>query len=281
MAKTIEPNGKYLNVNGIRLHYLDWGNCRLQPILLLHGFMAHAHVWDNFAQTFRTRYHVIALDQRGHGETQWCEGGAYSIYDHFSDIDCFVKILGLKDLILIGHSMGGRNALFYTACSPNRVEQLILADVRPGNDPKSSKALKNLLNHIPLQAGSIEEVVKKVRTLSPYLSKEICHHIVAHGFKKMPHGMMVPKFDVRMIQQLKKLDYDTEDLWPFLQNVICRSLVIRGKRNSFLSQKVAQQICRFIPNAELREIPESTHFPAQENPIVFNKVISDFLNQWK
>lgn len=123
--------------------------------------------------------------------------------------------------------------------------------------------------------------MKKVGTLSPYLSKEICHHIVAHGFKKMPHGMMVPKFDVRMIQQLKKLDYDTEDLWPFLQNVICRSLVIRGKRSSFLSQKVVQQICRFIPNAELREIPESTHFPAQENPIVFNKVISDFLNQWK
>jgi len=279
MAKTAEPNEKYLNVNGIRLHYLDWGNFRLQPILLLHGFMAHAHVWDDFAQTFRTRYHVMALDQRGHGESQWSEDGAYSLDAHFSDIVCFVEILGLKDLILIGHSMGGRNALFYTACSPNRVGQLILVDVRPGNDPKSSKGFKNLLNHIPLQAGSEEEVVKKISALSPYLSREICHHIVAHGFKKMPNGKMAPKFDVRMIQQLEKLDYDTEDLWPFLQNVICRSLVIRGKRSSFLSKKVAQKICRFIPNAELREIPESTHFPAQENPIVFNKVISDFLNQ--
>jgi len=279
MAKTIEPDEKYLNVNGIRFHYLDWGNYKLQPILLLHGFMAHAHVWDDFGRNFRTRYHVIALDQRGHGETQWCEDGAYSIYDHFSDIVCFVEILGLRDLILIGHSMGGRNALFYAACSPNRVKQLILADIRPGNDPKSSKALKILLNHIPLQAGSVEEIVKKVRTLSPYLSKEICHHIVAYGFKKMSNGKVVPKFDVRMIQQLEKLDYDTEDLWPFLQNVICRSLVIRGKRSSFLSKKVAQKICKFIPNAELREIPESTHFPAQENPIVFNKVISDFLNQ--
>src|SRR4030042_5227817 len=142
MAKTIEPKEKYLDVNGIRLHYLDWGNYKLQPILLLHGFMAHAHVWDDFGQNFRTRYHVIALDQRGHGETQWCEDGAYSIYDHFSDIVCFVEILGLRDLILIGHSMGGRNALFYTACNPNMVEQLILADIRPGNDPKSSKALK-------------------------------------------------------------------------------------------------------------------------------------------
>ncbi len=279
MAKTAEPKEKYLSVNGIRLHYLDWGNCRLQPILLLHGFMAHAHVWDEFAQTFRAQYHIIALDQRGHGESQWCEDGAYSISDHFSDLVCFVKILGLKDLILIGHSMGGRNALFYTACGTNRVKQLILVDTRPWNDPESSKALKNLLSHIPLQAGSVEEVVKKVRTLSPYFSKEICYHIVTHGFKQMPNGKWVPKFDVRMIRQLEKWDYNTENLWPFLQNVMCRSLVIRGEGSSFLSKKVAQKICRFIPNAQLGEIPESSHFPAQENPNIFNKVISDFLSK--
>jgi pimeloyl-ACP methyl ester carboxylesterase len=175
--------------------------------------------------------------------------------------------------------MGGRNALFYAASNPTMVEQLILVDIRPGNDPASSKALKNLLNHIPLQAGSVGEVVKGFRTLSPYLSKEICGPIVAHGFKKTPNGMMVPKFDVRMIHQLEKMDYSAEDLWPFLQNITCRSLVIRGKRSPFLSRKVAQKICRVVPNATLREIPGSTHFPAQENPIVFNKVILDFLNQ--
>jgi esterase len=241
--------------------------------------MAHAHVWDDFAQTFRTRYHIIALDQRGHGESQWSKNGFYTIDDHLSDIAKIIKILKLRNLVIIGHSMGGRNALFYSACYPENVERLVLVDAHPGNDRNSSKALKNLINHIPLKADSVEEVVKRVRILSPYLSKEICHHIVAHGFKKMPNGKLAPKFDVRMIQQLGKLDYDTEDLWPFLQNVNCQSLVIRGKRSSFLSKKVAQKICRFIPNAELREIPESTHFPVQENLIVFNEVISHFLNQ--
>jgi pimeloyl-ACP methyl ester carboxylesterase len=278
MAKTIKAKEKYLNVNGIRLRYLDWGKRGLQPILLLHGFMAHAHVWDDFALVFRGRYRVIALDQRGHGESQWSKNGLYSIDDHFSDLVNIIRILSLTDLIIIGHSMGGRNALFYAACNPTMVEQLILVDIRPGNDSASSKALKNLLNHIPLQAGSADEVVKRFRTLSPYLSKEICDPIVAHGFKKTPNGMMVPKFDVRMIQQLEKMDYGAEDLWPFLQNITCRSLVIRGKTSSFLSRKVAQKICRIIPNAELREIPDSTHFPAQENPVVFNKAISNFLH---
>ncbi len=100
-AKTIEPKEKYLNVNGIRLHYLDWGKHGHQPILLLHGFMAHAHVWDDFAQTFRTRYHVVALDQRGHGESQWCEDRGYSISDHLSDLVCFIKGLDLRDLIIL------------------------------------------------------------------------------------------------------------------------------------------------------------------------------------
>jgi len=275
----ILPKDKYLNVNGLRLHYLDWGKEGHQPMLLLHGFMAHAHIWDEFASSFQDRYHIIALDQRGHGESQWCKDGTYSISDHFSDLVCFIEGLGLKDLIIIGHSMGGRNALFYAACNPTMVEQLILVDVRPGNDPASSNALKNLLNHIPFQAASVDEVVEGFRTLSPYLLKEICDHIVARGFKKTPNGMMVPKFDIRMIQQLEKVDYGAEDLWFFLQNITCRSLVIRGKRSSFLSKKVAQKICRFIPSAELREIPSSTHFPAQENPIVFNKAIWDFLNQ--
>jgi pimeloyl-ACP methyl ester carboxylesterase len=122
MAKTAEANEKCLNVSGIRLHYLDWENRGLRPILLLHGFMAHAHVWDDFALAFRAQYRVIALDQRGHGESQWCEDGAYSIYDHLPDIVCFVEILGSKDLILIGHLMGGTSALLYTACSFKRVE---------------------------------------------------------------------------------------------------------------------------------------------------------------
>jgi pimeloyl-ACP methyl ester carboxylesterase len=279
MAKTIEAKEKYINVNGIRLHYLDWGKRGHQPILLLHGFMAHAHAWDDFALAFRGRYRVIALDQRGHGESQWSRNGLYSIDDHFSDLAKIIRILSLTNLTIVGHSMGGRNALFYAACNPTMVEQLILVDIRPGNDPASSKALKNLLNLIPLQAGSVGEVVKRFRTLSPYLSKEICDSIVAHGFKTTPNGMMVPKFDVRMIQQLEKMDYGAEDLWPFLQNITCRSLVIRGERSPFLSRKVAQKICRLIPNAMLREIPDSTHFPVQEDPIVFNKTISDFLNQ--
>ena len=140
--KGIIPQDRYLKINGLRLHYLDWENHGCQTILLLHGFMAHAHVWDDFVLNFQSYYRVIALDQRGHGESQWSGDMAYTLDDHFSDIAHFIEILDLNDLILIGHSMGGRHALFCAACVPHKVDRLILVDARPGNDHHRGAAIR-------------------------------------------------------------------------------------------------------------------------------------------
>lgn len=276
--KAVKPQDRYLYNKGLRLHYLDWGNNKQQPMLLLHGFLAHAHVWDDFALNFRSHYHVIALDQRGHGESQWSKDVAYSMDDHFSDIAHFIETLDLKDLILIGHSMGGRNALFYTACSTRKVKRLILVDSRPDDNPQASKALRHLIVNFPLQAGSLNEVVRAVQSLYPYLPREFCHHITSYGYKQVHDGMFVPRYDSRMSLQSKLAGYAIEDLWVFMKNVNCPTLIVRGEENSFLSRQDAKNMCRIISKAEWKEIPESTHMPMQENPVAFNKVVSDFLD---
>ena len=276
--KAIKSQDRYLYANGLKLHYLDWGNDKQQAMLLLHGFMAHAHVWDDFALNFRSYYHVISLDQRGHGESCWSKDMSYTLDDHFSDIAYFVETLGLKNLILIGHSMGGRNALFYAACTSHNVKRFVLVDSRPDDTPQASKALRHLLENFPLQASSLNEVMRKIQSLYPYLSRDFCHHIASYGYKQVRDGTFVPRYDSKMGLQSKRAGYATEDLWLFMKNIACPVLIIRGKGSSFLSRKVAQNMCKFIPKAELREIPESTHMPAQENPVAFNKVISDFLS---
>lgn len=275
----IMPKDKYLKVDGLRLHYLDWGNFGHQPILLLHGFMAHAHVWDEFALSFRNQYHIIALDQRGHGESQWAKDGFYSIDAHFSDIANIVKILNLKDLILIGHSMGGRNALFYTACHPENVERLVLIDARPSSNIETSKTLKHHLVHLPLQADSLSDVVRAIQRFYPYLSTKTCQHLAHYGYKQIPNGKFVPKFDVRMSLQSDRLGCVTEDLRPFLKNIVCPTLIIRGKDSLFLLRADVRKMCKIIPRVKAKEIPMATHMPVQENPKAFQKVISDFLNE--
>ncbi len=274
----VKPQDKYLDINRLRLHYLDWGDYDHQPMLLLHGFLSHAHAWDDFALSFRSRFHVIALDQRGHGESEWSREAAYTLDDHFVDIAPFVEALNLRRLILIGHSMGGRNALFYTACISQNVERLVLVEARPGNSPLASEALKHLIENLPLQANSLDEVVRAVQAIYPYLSWEICHQMVGYGFKQTADGKFVPRDDIRMIQQSQRSGYVIEDLWPFMKNISCPTLVVRGKESPFLSREDAERMCKVIPKAEWKEIPQATHIPVQENPIAFNRVVSHFLN---
>lgn len=279
-TKKLMPKDAYLEIKGLQLHYLDWGKNEKEPMLLLHGFMAHAHAWDEFASAFRDRYHIIALDQRGHGESQWSEDEAYSLDDHFSDITHLIEFLELKDLILVGHSMGGRNALFYTACHPQNVGRLILVDARPANSVRASERLKHDLLHLPLQAGSLDEIAQAMRALYPSLSIEICHDLASHGYREGGlGGRFVPKYDSRMSFHSEQMGCMTEDLWPFMKNVACPTLIVRGEESPFLSREEAQKMSVVIPQAEWVEIPQATHLPVQENLVAFKRVISDFLSK--
>src|SRR5262249_54200887 len=100
-----------------------------QPLVLLHGFTGHARSWDTFAASQRDRYRVLALDQRGHGESEWTDD--YSGERMVEDVDAFVRTLGLKRFVLLGLSMGGRNAYTYAALHPEEVERLIIVDIGP------------------------------------------------------------------------------------------------------------------------------------------------------
>ncbi len=276
----MEPRDSHLEVNGLRLHYIEWGEADSEPILLLHGFMGHAHVWDSVAPAFAEHYRVLALDQRGHGESGWSEEAAYTIYDHYTDICGFVETLDLKDLNLIGHSMGGRNALLYAACSPRKVNRLVMIDARPGNSGEAAKALKDLVTSLPLRIQDVEEAAAVFKRLYPYLSEEFCRHIVRHGFKEAGDGTLIPRHDTRMNRMSERSNFVTEELWHFMEIVACPTLVIRGEESPFLPQTDAERISRTIPLARLQEIPHSTHLPAQENPNAFTEAVFHFLGGW-
>ncbi|MBN1614737.1 MAG: alpha/beta hydrolase [Deltaproteobacteria bacterium] len=274
----MEPRDKYVRINGLRLHYLEWGRRTKPLMLLLHGLTSHARIWDDVAAAFNGKYHIIALDQRGHGESQWSEEMAYGIEDHFSDIAAFIEQLDPEHLTILGHSMGGRNALFYAACRPERIERLIAVDARPGNNPVSSETLRIHLTRLPLEAASYEQIASDVGYLYPTLGADVIFHIVRHGYNRLTDGRLVPKFDIRMAASLESAGYAAVDLWQYLEHIFCPTLVIRGQDSTFLTAEDARRMCRLLPNARLEEIPESTHMPAHENPAFFNRAVSEFLD---
>src|SRR6202011_3123778 len=94
-------------VRGLRFHFLEWGRPDAPAILLLHGGNQSAHSWDLVSLSLSDRYHVFALDQRGHGDSEWSRDLDYSVEAKAADGLAFLDDLALRSPIIVGHSMGG------------------------------------------------------------------------------------------------------------------------------------------------------------------------------
>src|SRR4029077_20315780 len=107
----LRPVDRFVTVNGLRFHALDWGGEGRPPLLLLHGFTGHAHAWDTLAIAPQPHIHVVALDARGHGDSDPAD--VYDTAGSSRDLSSVVDQLGLRALTLVGLSMGGRSAMYF------------------------------------------------------------------------------------------------------------------------------------------------------------------------
>src|SRR2546429_8108043 len=118
-------------LNGFRFHFLDWGARGEPPVLLLHGGAQTAHSWDEVAPELAADHHVLALDQRGHGDSDRAPGGLYRRADFVADVRSFLDDRGWPAAAVIALRMGGLNSIALAASHPERVRGLVVVDVAP------------------------------------------------------------------------------------------------------------------------------------------------------
>ena len=127
MTTTAAGVDRRTTVRGVDFHYLEWGDGGFAPMVLLHGLTGHAHTWDHMAPALAASHHVLAPDQRGHGDTAHTE--TYATRDFVADLDALTEVWGLDRFVLMGLSMGGHNAMAYAAAYPKRVSRLVVIDI--------------------------------------------------------------------------------------------------------------------------------------------------------
>jgi pimeloyl-ACP methyl ester carboxylesterase len=134
----MEPKERKIQgADGLSLNLVEWSQKGV-PMLLLHGYSNEAHIWDDFIPTVSSHYRVLALDLRGHGDSDWHPQAAYAYENHVEDIEAIVASLGIERLVVIGHSLGGRIAMLYGGQHPEKLAGLVIVDSAPELDHRGT-----------------------------------------------------------------------------------------------------------------------------------------------
>jgi pimeloyl-ACP methyl ester carboxylesterase len=266
-------------VGNLKLHYQEWGNSAAPAILMLHGFGVSGHMFDEFADRMQDQYRLIALDQRGHGDSDWSEAGDYTREAFVADIEGFASSLGLERFILMGHSMGGLNAVSYTVKNPARVRALILVDVGP------EAAKEGVDNIVRFTRGpdelEFEEFVEMAHRFNPRRSLENIRERMRHRLKPADNGKWTWKFDKRFREGRENLrvgsDLSNDATWQLFRSVRMPTLLVRGAESDVLTAEVAERVVAEMPRARLSVVAGAGHSVPGDNPDDFTAAVREFL----
>lgn len=197
-----QPSSCTYSSQGLKLHYVDWGNQGAPVLLLVHGMRDHSRSWDWTAQALRRDWHIIAPDLRGHGDSQWSADGAYLNPFHVFDIADLVDTLGSSPITIVGHSFGGNVCARYAAVFPERVRKLALIDslgppdqvlagwaVRPVERTREwIEKRRAVAARVPRWFATVDEVVARMADANPHLTDQQARHLAQHGLRRYPDG---------------------------------------------------------------------------------------------
>ncbi len=261
------------NVRGIEFHWLEWGDPGSPPMVLLHGLTGHAHIWDHMGPQLAERYHVLALDQRGHGDSG--HTATYATADFVADVEAMREVWGIDRFVLMGLSMGGHNAMAYIAANPERVSQAIIIDIPPRlvRDMWEGRAEQIRLAETGHGTYSdFEEVIRDVRAGNPTAPEENLRYRTHWNLRHADDGTMQLKYDARV-----QAEWDPADLTEQLALIACPVLLVRGGKTTVLSHERAAAMIGAMRDAELVEIAESGHSVPTDTPELLAPVVLAWL----
>src|SRR5271170_90980 len=264
-VRTDLPGDRQVIVGNTRFHYLDWGGSGT-PILFLHGGGINAHTWDCVASMLRDRFRCVALDQRGHGDSEWSPVVDYRIASHVGDIEGFIDALKLDRPILVGQSMGGLNSIAYATRHSDRMRAMVIVDVAPEISAPGADRIREFSSTPELDspAAFLERAVKFNSLRDPAVLRRSLHY----NLRETPAGKWTFKHDQRRRTDdaMRSFAEDRARLVADLPKIKCPTLVVRGALSDVLTDDAADKFARSLPNGRCVRVEKSGHNVQGDNP---------------
>ena len=284
----VQPEDCWVDLNGIRFHYLDWGNAHLPHLVLLHGGSLTAHTWDMAALLLRDRYHVVAPDQRGHGDTGATpEERTDADNDELmlEDVAAFIEHLGYERLVLCGMSMGALNAIRYAARHPERLEAVVIVDVGPAVMLEGRLEMEQFRNETETMR-EFEDFVQRAIRFNPQRRPEHLRYSLLHSLKRVEDGWtwkqhQRPEAARESAEEHWQAEREERARWmrADLAAIKLPALLMRGETSKMLPPEAAREAAALLEDGELAVIPRAGHSVQGDNPADFARVLDDFLTR--
>ncbi|MGE0422797.1 MAG: alpha/beta fold hydrolase [Reyranellaceae bacterium] len=267
-----------IEMRGLRFHFRDWPSTRAgaRDLVLLHGYTSHARSWDAFAAAMTDRYRVLALDQRGHGESAWAPADRYGIDDMADDLEAFVRALDLRAFTLLGLSMGGMVAMEYAGRRPQALAACVIVDIGPEIVESGSQRIQS-----GVRAGDVfasrDEAFAIARAANSLPPEAHHRHRSDNSLMRTEDGRWTYRYDraLRTPSNLRRRDAGTG--WRSCANIQVPTQIIRGGLSDILSPEIAERMVRTVPDARLAVVANAGHGVPLDAPEEFLAATREFL----
>jgi esterase len=262
----------------VRIHYRAFGKPGKTPIVIVHGLSYFSYDWTGPAASLATDREVVAIDQRGFGESDWSSTRKYDLRQQAADIIAVLDHFGWKQAILVGHSMGGRICLCATAWYPERVAALVSLDFAPDLAPPGRRHVAEQIGRQPDLFTSVDEAIR-------YHKSDPADAAVRERFlaflKPVPGGFALKRDlhyrdQFRQVLETGKSHQTGVDAWALLADIKVPTLVVRASNSELFAAETMDKVRSTNPRAEVAEL-EGGHDLAHDNPDALVALVRQFL----
>ena len=287
MAAMPATSRRLPGAQGIELHALEWSQ-EGTPLIFLHGFGNDAHVWDASAPLVAANYRTLALDMRGHGDSDIDPEGRYDHATMALDVEAAAEALGIERMVLVGHSMGGRVAMHVAGRNPERMAGLVIVDSGPDLDTRGTTRIRMETESAELAFDSVEEYARILIDLYPAARPETMTELAGHWTRRRADGKLEPKLDpafrrwrpgdVSPDELRAQMKAESERLWQALEKTTCPTLVVRGAASDVMSAETAERMVDdVLANGTLEVIARASHSVMLDNAEAGNEALTGFV----
>jgi len=272
--------------HGLTLNALEWSR-EGTLLLFLHGFSNDAHVWDWIAPAFAAHYRVVALDHRGHGDSDRDPEARYDHETMARDVASALESLGAKRVVLVGHSLGGRVAMRFAGLFPEAVAGLVIVDSAPELDARGTTRIRLDVQQQEPTFASRKDYERILVRQYPATRPELLAKLAVHWTRQRPDGRFELKLDPAFMRGRRGMSEDdlarwsaeeAKHLWSALEKLPCPALVVRGAASDVLSADVADKMAdEVLKQGKLEVVARAGHSVMLDNPEGFEKALSSFV----